>query len=155
MIIKTTNLIDNELDYAVAKCEGGFYQGPSVRDSFWFWEGDPVRYSKGTPTYSTDWSLGGPIIERESISVIRFEDDHKVDANGFATSKRIPVWGACVGRNAFDKVYGSQGDDWGKAILIEPECVSYGPTLLIAAMRCLVASVLGDKVDVPDELCSQ
>jgi len=29
---------------------------------------------------------------------------------------------------------------------------NYGPTPLIAAMRCLVASRLGDKVDVPEEL---
>ena len=28
-----------------------------------------------------------------------------------------------------------------------------GPTKLIAAMRCYVASKLGDEVDVPDELC--
>lgn len=28
----------------------------------------------------------------------------------------------------------------------------YGPTPLIAAMRCYVASRLGDEVDVPDEL---
>lgn len=28
-----------------------------------------------------------------------------------------------------------------------------GPTVLIAAMRCYVASKLGDEVDVPDELC--
>lgn len=28
----------------------------------------------------------------------------------------------------------------------------YGPTPLIAAMRCFVASKLGDEVDVPDEL---
>lgn len=29
---------------------------------------------------------------------------------------------------------------------------SYGPTSLIAAMRCYVASKLGDEVDVPEEL---
>ena len=29
-----------------------------------------------------------------------------------------------------------------------------GPTLLIAAMRCYVASKLGDEVDVPEELCT-
>ena len=29
---------------------------------------------------------------------------------------------------------------------------AFGPTMLIAAMRCYVASVLGDEVDVPDEL---
>jgi hypothetical protein len=28
----------------------------------------------------------------------------------------------------------------------------YGPTILIAAMRCYVASKLGDTVDIPDEL---
>jgi hypothetical protein len=28
----------------------------------------------------------------------------------------------------------------------------YGPTPLIAAMRCYVASRLGDEVDVPEEL---
>ena len=28
-----------------------------------------------------------------------------------------------------------------------------GPTPLIAAMRCYVASKLGDEVDVPEELC--
>jgi hypothetical protein len=32
------------------------------------------------------------------------------------------------------------------------EIVEYGPTPLIAAMRCYVASKLGDDVDVPDEL---
>jgi hypothetical protein len=30
---------------------------------------------------------------------------------------------------------------------------NYGPTILIAAMRCYVASKLGDEVDVPEELC--
>ena len=30
--------------------------------------------------------------------------------------------------------------------------VGHGPTPLIAAMRCLIASRLGDEVDVPDEL---
>ena len=33
-----------------------------------------------------------------------------------------------------------------------PHIRAYGPTPLIAAMRCYVASCLGDEVDVPDEL---
>ncbi len=42
------------------------------------------------------------------------------------------------------------GNAW-SAIAIEGfEC--FGPTPLIAAMRCYVASKLGDEVDVPDEL---
>ena len=31
-------------------------------------------------------------------------------------------------------------------------CMEYGPTPLIAAMRCYCASKLGDEVEVPDEL---
>ncbi len=34
----------------------------------------------------------------------------------------------------------------------KPSCELYGPTPLIAAMRCYVASKLGDEVDVPEEL---
>ena len=30
---------------------------------------------------------------------------------------------------------------------------TYGPTPLIAALRCYVASKLGDEVEVPEELC--
>ena len=30
----------------------------------------------------------------------------------------------------------------------------YGPTPLIAAMRCYVASKLGDEVEVPEEICN-
>lgn len=32
------------------------------------------------------------------------------------------------------------------------ESVEFGPTPLIAAMRCLVASKLGDEVEIPEEL---
>ena len=35
----------------------------------------------------------------------------------------------------------------------DPTKVFYGKTKLIAAMRCYVASRLGDEVEVPDELC--
>jgi len=36
--------------------------------------------------------------------------------------------------------------------LVGVDCVYEGSTPLIAAMRCYVASKLGDEVDVPDEL---
>lgn len=41
--------------------------------------------------------------------------------------------------------------EW-RAQRYDVHCVAYGPTPLIAAMRCYVASKLGDTVDVPDEL---
>lgn len=75
--------------------------------------------------YSTDWSQGGPIIEREEIG----------------TQRRMPCmrgeeWEASGG-------VGAKGAGYSHA---------YGPTPLIAAMRCFVASRLGDEVDVPEEL---
>jgi hypothetical protein len=47
------------------------------------------------------------------------------------------------------------GDFWGARPLqdgVTPTRDSYGPTPLIAAMRCYVASELGDDIDVPEEL---
>ena len=42
------------------------------------------------------------------------------------------------------------GDGWAAEDYIHAPV--YGPTPLIAAMRCYVASKLGDEVDVPEEL---
>ena len=65
------------------------------------------------PAYSTDWALGGPIIEREGINLEYAVDPEK--------------WCACI--------------------MADQEV--YGPTALIAAMRCYVASNLGDEIWVP------
>ena len=66
----------------------------------------------------------GPIIEREEISTSR----------EFASSR--VEWAA-----------------WTPApIRDEAEAFGYGPTPLIAAMRCYVASRLGDEVELPEEL---
>lgn len=75
--------------------------------------------------YSNDWSKGGPIIEREEIGIRRnapCSDGRQWEASGSITAK-------------------GAGYRWG-----------YGPTPLIAAMRCYVASKLGEEVDIPDEL---
>ncbi len=70
-----------------------------------------------------DWAQGGPIIERECIQT--WKDDCSTE------------WlASAFGDSSMDRagVYDS------------------GPTPLIAAMRCYVASKLGDEVEVPDEL---
>ncbi len=72
---------------------------------------------------STDWAQGGPIIERECIDVM-FEG---------------PEWYAYMRYEA--------SDGYNRTLQYD------GQTPLIAAMRCYVASKLGDEVDVPDELC--
>ena len=72
---------------------------------------------------STKWAQGGPIIEREKIDV-----NSKINAGD-----DIDEWRAVKGIGAKTKA-------------------RYGPTPLIAAMRCYVASKLGDEIDVPEEL---
>jgi len=74
---------------------------------------------------STSWQEGGPIIEREEIGIRRnapCSDGRQWEASGSITAK-------------------GAGYRWG-----------YGPTPLIAAMRCYVASKMGDTIDIPEEL---
>ena len=71
----------------------------------------------------------------------------------FAPSRKWAQGGPIIEREeiGFAK-YGPNGS-W-KAVIGETPRGSpfYGPTPLIASMRCYVASKLGDKVDVPEEL---
>ena len=108
MKIKTNELIDAALDWAVAKCAG--YRLDLAPE--------------GSYTPSTDWSQGGPIIERERLQVTTERDGTWICSIPFAVE---------IGR-------------YRKYIF------THGPTPLIAAMRCYVASKLGDEVEVPDEL---
>jgi hypothetical protein len=122
--MKTSELIGPALDWAVAKCEDIELQ-PPVR-------GQQYVYSKAfgnyyNPSHTSGWGIGGPIIERREISV-RFLPD---GANS--------QWFA-------DMYY--TNEDGGP----EQESEEFGPTPLIAAMRCYVASKLGDEVEVPEEL---
>jgi hypothetical protein len=73
---------------------------------------------------STKWSQGGPIIEREKIGIFWRNKDTEV----------------CAGKDVIGKT--------GRKFYLR----AFGPTPLIAAMRCYVASRLGDEVDVPEEL---
>jgi hypothetical protein len=104
MKIKTSELTGAALDWAVARCAG--------------YRLDLVPEDSYTP--STDWSQGGPIIERECMDLLCLEG----------------------------------GDDgWQADRYLHTEKVeAYGPTPLIAAMRCYVASKLGDTIDIPEEL---
>jgi hypothetical protein len=121
--MKTSELTGAALDWAVAKCEGrGFVFGETDYT-------DGHTYQRGTaqatgPHYSTDWSQGGPIIEREKMDIACW-DIHSMP------------WKASI----------DGGTDAGVALYVE-----YGPTPLIAAMRCYVASKLGDDINIPEEL---
>lgn len=88
-------------------------------------EGDEPCKSGGTGlAYCADWLAAGPIIEREIHSIA--DTTMRGDMNFAWVAKTHVGEGLCVSM--------------------------YGPTPLVAAMRCLVSSKLGDVVDVPDEL---
>jgi len=105
--MKVSELVGPALDWAVAKCEGNTFAGDY-----------PHLLASGfrPPSYSTNWSQGGPIIEREGIELL-------CESLGFR-------WVAIP----------QKGPEW------------RGPTPLIAAMRCFVASRLGEEIEIAEEL---
>ena len=121
--MKTAELIGPALDWAVAKVEG-FIDDPES----WLYGAGLGRIMAGTFRPSTNWSQGGPLIERHGIEV--FCNLNAEQASRFKDAS--PDWRACMNRGRSEH--------------------SYGPTPLIAAMRCLVAAKLGDTVQIPSEL---
>lgn len=108
--MKTNELTGAALDWAVAKCEGEFTLA-------WFW--DDCSGAEYMP--SSNWQMGGAIIEREMITVECFYEES--------------TWHA-----------------WTPAPEQPRDAHGYGETPLEAAMRCYVASKLGDEIEVPEEL---
>lgn len=122
MKLKTSELTDIALDWAVLKC----MHSAAANDARFLEIFKHQRGTKQAHCYSISWAEGGPIIERECI---------QLNLNHLRPHVRPP------------------GETW-IATRIEGSSVSEerGPTQLVAAMRCYVASQLGDEVDVPEEL---
>lgn len=122
MLINVSELTGAALDWAVAKCEGWMSEEHAEGSEFWMeHEKHSPRYS-GELAYSSDWSQGGPIVERECIHLCPIF---------YGVS---PSWKAWK-----DSESGQEPRETG----IDP---------LVAGMRAYVASKLGDSVDIPDEL---
>lgn len=84
--------------------------------------------------YSTRWEFGGPIIEREKLAL--WFSEATVD------EEYPPLQGPCWYCEP----------SFTEAIADETYRYEIGPTPLIAAMRCFVASKLGDEVEIPEGL---
>lgn len=141
--VKSDDLMGAALDWAVAKCEGEKYE-PEVTFS-------GIGTEFPATLYSTDPMLAVPIIERERISTIRCDDDYRTDAQGFATSDRIPVWFAERGGGHSTQT-SYEGEHMEPTFMVSEFGGSYGPSSLIAAMRCRVKSKLGEQIEVPAKL---
>lgn len=123
--MKTSELRGAALDWAVAKCEK---MDIEIRPAGTC--GRPLYvlaaekgYTPWTWEPSTNWSYAGPIIEREWLDITPWPNESREDMRWHCQQ------------------HDSSGD-----------CAQYGPTPLIAAMRCYVASKLGDEVEIPEEL---
>ena len=128
MKIKTSKLTDAALDWAVCEATGLLTAYPRVRKDFALqWPGP----GNGHLHPSTDWAQGGPIIEREKMCV-----GHKHQADPEYCPVNDPTTN-CWARTTAGGY------------------LSYGPTPLIAAMRCYVASKLGDELEIPNELIGE
>lgn len=87
------------------------------------------------------------VIRRDGVAYVRSMalSDYTPSTNwvwGGPIIEREQIQLECVSRA--NSTWGANTYGWGK------RCT--GPTPLIAAMRCYVASKLGDEVDVPEEL---
>ena len=127
--MKTNQLTGAALDWAVVKCEcdmpAPFKSIPAVLNgTVRVFRGDMGLHS-GPISPSTNWAQGGPIIEREWIDVVK------------------PVNSVC-----WVATMHYQDDDNERIQTSEEQ----GLTPLIAAMRCYVASKMGDEVEIPTEL---
>jgi hypothetical protein len=133
MKVKTSEAEGKVLDYLVAKCEGVAVVYDRMNG---WWETSDPRYAEPNDPEvfnpSTDWAQGGPVIEREKITL-----EHLYGAGDTGAD----VWVAML--TCEDKKFGGV------------ECFEeQGPTALVAAMRCYVGSQLGNEVEVPDEIIS-
>ena len=133
--MKTAELKYRAIDWAVAKCEGYEIVRMRGNEITFLDRTDDGALNERQIGYSTDWAQGGPIIERESIFLVREKAGHM--------GRRL--WAATLGAN---KAVGI-GEE---SIKLYRDAFVYGPTPLISAMRCYVASKLGDEVDIPTEL---
>ncbi len=122
--MKTSELTGAALNWAVAKCEDLTCE--VFNGNIFLKPEHAVRSGNAMRIWhpSISWTQGGPIIEREDITW---------------SMNMAPEHGDSTRYCAFSYRYGSS-----KA--------TNGPTPLIAAMRCFVASKLGEHIDIPEEL---
>jgi hypothetical protein len=124
--MKTSELTGPALDWAVAKCEG-FDETTYLRNAI------IIKDVFGKATGIT------VPINREYV--------------WFKPSTDWAQGGPIIEREKIDVEWRSIEGCWAKLEwLDEPFHEGFGPTPLIAAMRCYVASKLGDDIDIPKEL---
>lgn len=131
-LVKTSELTGVALDWIVASAKGYSKLALTINGNT---REFLSMHGEGYHNYSVDWSQADPIIERELIATLP----------SFESASENNNWqGAWV---------------W-KAYVLGPDNLgdnfeATGKTRIEAAMRCYVASKLGDTVEIPNELTLQ
>lgn len=126
---KVSELSGKALDYAVAMHEGRtpacyFQYTEEIRLNGWRQLGP--KHWQPLANYSQNWAIAGPIIEREKITV-----KYTGSLLEFCAHLKTGV---------------------GKFTELPSDFVQYAKNPLIAAMRCYVASKMGEEIEIPDNL---
>jgi len=135
--MKTAELEGQLLDYWAARAAGwevlpsappGAFCAEGNANKPWWKPPSDAKYGCGAcigypPQFSTNWAQGGPLIQRERIE-LQYSGDE---------------WRA----SKYDEVLDMK--------MMPDVSPSFGPTPLIAAMRCLVASRFGEEVPFIDK----
>ena len=148
--VKTATLSGTALNWAVARAEGipaeeimisdngkALYRYVAEEDGSFqgsFRTGRDLQYSEY-------WEAGGSLIPRHQVTLVHTGEN---------------TWYAVADHNhRLETIYEEDGFSvtayFVEACYDDPTA-AYGPTPLIAAMRCIVARVLGEEVEIPEEL---
>lgn len=135
--VKTAELIGPALDWAVGHALGAVVKGHKfcAKPGSYVHPNCTVFPDGSAATHwrpSTDWSQGGPLIEK-------FHVQTSFNGCGFSRSPTGEHWCAYACNDSGEEMRPSGS----------------GPTPLIAAMHAIVAAKLGDEVEVPEALVSQ
>lgn len=151
MKVKTSELTDRALRYAVAVCEG-FNVGTISVEEQW------ARFIDGASPEELEKHADGYALIKAGFRI----ELCKVHADGYKSALDAQAWcfdedwsvgGPIIEREKID----IEHEPNGKAVVRASTWLNgrgfraYGPTPLIAAMRCLVSSRLGDEVEIPEE----
>jgi hypothetical protein len=125
--MKTNELQGEQLDFWVAKAEGVTLLREMPPRLAGIWDRHVCDYESYSP--STDWSQGGPIIERARIET-QFDHELFMEDSKAHESYLWEAWHMDI-----------------SAVTHFKATSQHGSTPLQAAMRCFVASKFGESVD--------
>lgn len=133
--IKTSELAYPALNWIVAKL--AFPNDTAIQDAEFFME----ACACGDYTFDSDWSQAGPIIEREGIAIRQHSSGtwYAMSSKDLGDNERAQ-WS----KEKRGERYGTLSYQ-----IHRVQCRFDGPTPLVAAMRCYIASKLGNELEIP------